>query len=614
MANPIVTLSPFAGAGAQFFDNNGVPLAGGLIYTYASGTTTAQATYTTPIGNVANSNPIVLDSSGRTPQEIRLLNGYSYKFVLQTATATQIGSYDNIPNSSQNVPLINDASSIAFEQGTSTTAGSFIVGLTYLITSIGTTSFTSIGATSNTVGIYFTATGVGSGTGTAQLSRTTQSKLQDWVSVKDFGATGNGTSDDTVAINNALAVSNCVYFPPGTYLTSGNINIINKSIIGNSKYTTTIKLSGTNTNTPLFINGGSTSSSWGSGGGCLIRDISLRGNWDGSTTNTGTNLSTVGALVQWFAGAYVKIQNCNLGYSYGFGVMCYLLGYSDIEDCHIYTCALNGVHWYGVSGSSAITSSGIHNSTVTTCGKYGGSSNILGSSGVYLRNAFMASLNHNVIEDSISAITLDGNDNRNVMIFENHMETVSYACFNYIGAGTGLNFINNIFATSPEFVQSNPVVQTYSSINNYNVGNIYNLPYTQGTNSVSLSNASPQQTVASVTLSPGTYLLVGTWMGVASSGAGQMSTRQQFAINTSASFPSFNSFSAIAKSAYFQADCSSTINTADGFANGSLSLITNITSTTTFYLYGGPTSITSSLNVAFAGYLTATQINGTYIS
>ena len=35
-----VTLSLFAGAGWQFFDNNGVPLAGGLIYTYAAGTTT----------------------------------------------------------------------------------------------------------------------------------------------------------------------------------------------------------------------------------------------------------------------------------------------------------------------------------------------------------------------------------------------------------------------------------------------------------------------------------------------------------------------------------------------------------------------------------------------
>ena len=97
MTTPIVTFSPFAGAGAQFFDNNGVPLAGGLLYTYASGTTTQQATYTNSSGAVANSNPIVLDASGRTPQEIWLLNGYSYKFVLQTSASVQIGSYDGIP-------------------------------------------------------------------------------------------------------------------------------------------------------------------------------------------------------------------------------------------------------------------------------------------------------------------------------------------------------------------------------------------------------------------------------------------------------------------------------------------------------------------------------------
>ena len=57
-----VSLSPLAGAGWQFFNNNGIPLAGGLLYTYAAGTSTPLATYTTFSGNISNSNPIILDS------------------------------------------------------------------------------------------------------------------------------------------------------------------------------------------------------------------------------------------------------------------------------------------------------------------------------------------------------------------------------------------------------------------------------------------------------------------------------------------------------------------------------------------------------------------------
>lgn len=51
--------------------------------------------------------------------------------------------------------------------GLPVTAGSFVVGVQYKITSVGTTDFTLIGASENTVGIEFTATGVGTGTGTA---------------------------------------------------------------------------------------------------------------------------------------------------------------------------------------------------------------------------------------------------------------------------------------------------------------------------------------------------------------------------------------------------------------------------------------------------------------
>jgi microcystin-dependent protein len=98
-----VLLSP-VGVGQQYFDNNGVPLAGGLIFTYQAGTSTPLATYTDNGGTVANANPIVLDSAGRVPYEIWMFTGYSYKFVIQSATATSIQTLDNLYPILQNAP------------------------------------------------------------------------------------------------------------------------------------------------------------------------------------------------------------------------------------------------------------------------------------------------------------------------------------------------------------------------------------------------------------------------------------------------------------------------------------------------------------------------------
>jgi len=52
---------------------------------------------------------------------------------------------------------------------TSVTAGAFVVDSYYKIISVGNTDFTAIGASANTVGVIFKATGVGSGTGTAYV-------------------------------------------------------------------------------------------------------------------------------------------------------------------------------------------------------------------------------------------------------------------------------------------------------------------------------------------------------------------------------------------------------------------------------------------------------------
>jgi hypothetical protein len=58
--------------------------------------------------------------------------------------------------------------------GGSVSAGSFVVGQTYVITAVGTTNFIAIGASGNVVGTIFTATGAGTGTGTANLAFASQ--------------------------------------------------------------------------------------------------------------------------------------------------------------------------------------------------------------------------------------------------------------------------------------------------------------------------------------------------------------------------------------------------------------------------------------------------------
>lgn len=76
---------------------------------------------------------------------------------------------------------------------------------------------------------------------TGAVSRTANSKLSDFVSVKDFGAVGDGTTDDTAAFKAAIDSSNGVYVPAGTFRIAGNL-IINSSttIFGDGMYSTTI--------------------------------------------------------------------------------------------------------------------------------------------------------------------------------------------------------------------------------------------------------------------------------------------------------------------------------------------------------------------------------------
>ena len=87
---------------------------------------------------------------------------------VNTAVTAATGSLGTLSTQNANAVAITGGTiSGTSLYGSTITAGSFVVGSVYTILSLGTTSFTSIGASANTVGITFVATGVGSGTGTA---------------------------------------------------------------------------------------------------------------------------------------------------------------------------------------------------------------------------------------------------------------------------------------------------------------------------------------------------------------------------------------------------------------------------------------------------------------
>jgi hypothetical protein len=220
-----VNLSLFGGAGWQFFNNNGVPLAGGKIYTYAAGTTTPQATYTTNSGATPHSNPIILNSAGRVPAsgEIWLTVGVAYKFVLKDSLDVLIATYDNISN------LFNTDSLLVSYQPA----------------------------------------------GTGAVTTTVQAKLRQTVSVKDFGAVGNGVTNDTSAIQAALnaGAGKSVYIPAGTYKTSNALTIPSQTVVYGDGPGTVISC--TNPASSQFIINGGTK--------CQVHDLSINVTTVGTT-------------------------------------------------------------------------------------------------------------------------------------------------------------------------------------------------------------------------------------------------------------------------------------------------------------------------------------------
>lgn len=141
-------------------DSSGSPVNAGRLHTYEAGTTTNLATYTDASGSTANANPVVLNAGGQA--DVWFDASKLYKLELRASNdTTVIWTVDN-------------------------------------------------------VGFPFTQAGTGA------VARPAELKARDVVSVKDFGAVGDGVANDTAAIqaaiNYAAALGGAtVDFPAGTY-------------------------------------------------------------------------------------------------------------------------------------------------------------------------------------------------------------------------------------------------------------------------------------------------------------------------------------------------------------------------------------------------------------
>jgi len=245
-----------------FTDANGVPLSGGLLYAYLSGTTTPTPTWMDQSLSTYNTNPIVLDSKGSCV--VWLDSSIIYKFILTNSVGAQQWSQDNIIGDGINPSIALSTAVLSIYQGAFSVDPAIRVngaalqnGDLYFNTNTnrmlayanGTWYATeSAGATDAALVSYTPA-------GTGAVPTTVQAKLWESVSVLDFGAlssntnaqnktalqtaivdvsnAGGGTVLVPADINYGYKVSNPTTYPDFSVLTTGDVVVEDRSAANN---------------------------------------------------------------------------------------------------------------------------------------------------------------------------------------------------------------------------------------------------------------------------------------------------------------------------------------------------------------------------------------------
>lgn len=231
-----VSLSPLPKFKAFVVGTN-APLSAGKLYTYAAGTTTPLATYTSSTGLTLNANPVILDINGEA--DVWLGNS-AYKFVLKDVDGATLWTIDNITRYAT-VSELNANNYLTSVSGVNTITASYSVG--FAAYSTGQT-FRFIAASTNTGSTTLNVNGIGAKSivlpiGSQLLPATlvsgnvyevfydgTNFQLingQISIDALKWGFKGDGTTDNYSKFTTlftfleSLSSGANVAFPPGTY-------------------------------------------------------------------------------------------------------------------------------------------------------------------------------------------------------------------------------------------------------------------------------------------------------------------------------------------------------------------------------------------------------------
>ncbi len=239
--------------------------------------------------------------------------------------------------------------------------------------------------------------------GTGAVERTLNARLGDALSVKDFGAVGDGVTDDAAAIQAAINAANTqgggtVFVPYGTYLVGAAVTL-KSNVYLEGQGTTTIKLK-TGTNTSV-LEGQSFSSLSG--------------------TNSGSGISNFGITGLIIDGN--KSNNASPGSNSGHGIAFYGRDFY-IEQVEIINCARQGLHSEygdGAVGTSPFNGN-VHNLLINSTGEEGWYNHVSDTHAANI-NVRSAGLSANNTYDAIKLDTSGGIRGNNINVWTGGSDT-----------------------------------------------------------------------------------------------------------------------------------------------------------------------------------------------